>query len=66
MSKQTMPRLELLSALLLAKLITSVSAALESVIVLSEFTCFTDSKVSLYWISGTDKEWRLFVQKLGQ
>ena len=47
-SKQTIPRLELLSALLLAKLIAAVSAALEPDITLSEVTCFTDSKVSLY------------------
>lgn len=60
--KQTIPRLELLSALLLAKLITSVSAALEPQITLSGTACFTDSKVALYWIRGTDKEWKPFVQ----
>lgn len=31
-------------------------------IALSEPTCFTDSKVSLYWMKGTDKEWKPFVQ----
>ena len=61
-NKQTIPRLELLAALLLAKLITAISDALEPEITLSEFTCFTDSKVSLYWIRGMDKEWRPFVQ----
>ena len=61
-NKQTIPRLELLAALLLAKLITAISDALEPEITLSEFTCFTDSKISLYWIRGMDKEWRPFVQ----
>ena len=54
-NKQTIPRLELLAALLLAKLITAISDALEPEITLSEFTCFTDSKVSLYWIRGMDR-----------
>ena len=49
-SKQTIPRLEILSALMLSKLIASVSTALESEISLSEATCFSDSKVALYWI----------------
>ncbi len=61
-NKQTIPRLELLAALLLARLITSISAALEPEILLSAPTCFSDSKVALYWIKGTDKEWKPFVQ----
>ena len=60
--KQTIPRLELLSALLLAKLITATIAAIESEIPLSGVTCFTDSKVALYWIKGISKEWKPFVQ----
>ena len=60
--KQTIPRLELLSALLLAKLITTVRAALELEITVSEMTCYTDSKVAMYWIKGSDKEWKPFVQ----
>ena len=61
-SKQTIPRLELLSALLLAKLITSVAKALEPVIEIQEIRCFSDSKVSLYWIMGETKEWKPFVE----
>ena len=60
--KQTIPRLELLSALLLAKLVGAVTTALESEITLSSITCFTDSKAALYWIRGSDKEWKAFVQ----
>ena len=60
--KQTIPRLELLSALLLAKLVGAVTTALESEITLSSITCFTDSKAALYWIRESDKEWKAFVQ----
>ena len=59
---QTIPRLELLSALLLARLITSVVTALEHDMQFSSITCFTDSKVALYWIRGVEKEWKPFVQ----
>ena len=59
---QTIPRLELLSALLLAKLIVSITHALKSELPLSSPTCFTDSTVALFWIRGQDKEWKPFVQ----
>ena len=59
---QTTPRLELLSALLLAKLITSVYTVLKDDMQLGSITCFTDSKVALYWIRGLEKEWKPFVQ----
>ena len=54
--KCTIPHLELLSALLLAKLVTSVQQALECETTLSEPICFTDSKVALYWILGFNRE----------
>ncbi len=59
---QTIPRLELLSALLLAKLMKGVTTSLESELPLSQPACYTDSKVALYWILDSDKEWRQFVQ----
>ena len=59
---QTIPRLELLSALLLARLMNNVSASLKSELNLSQPICFTDSKVSLYWIIGVDRVWKQFVQ----
>ena len=43
-SGQTIPRLELLSALLLARLMTSVSSSLELELTLAQPTCHTDSK----------------------
>lgn len=60
-SGMTIPRLELLSALLLSKVITSI-AALETEISLHDPVCFTDSKASLYWIQGINHEWKQFVE----
>ena len=61
-SKQTIPRLELLSALLLSNLITTVTAALREDVQIDSVTCYTDSRVSLYWIKGLIKKWKPFVQ----
>ena len=58
----TVPRLELLSALLLSKLIQSIQSALESELVLSDPVCYTDSMVALYWIRGTNHQWKQFVE----
>ena len=59
---QTIPRLELLSALLLARSMVSVMSALNTRLNLGEARCFTDSQVALYWIKGLEKEWKPFVQ----
>ncbi len=59
---QTIPRLELLSALLLARLVRNVTYSLESELPLAQPICFTDSKVALFWIQGIDKDWKPFVQ----
>ena len=61
-NKQSVPRLELLSALLLAKLISSTAAALEVDIQLQPNCCFSDSKVALFWIKDTTKEWKPWVE----
>ena len=58
----TIPRLELMSALLLSRLCRSVEEALEGVIELEETSCFTDSRVALHWIKGVDQQWRQFVE----
>ena len=58
----TIPRLELLSALLLSQLMVSVQVALQSELPLGDPTCYTDSKVALYWIRGCDQEWKQFVE----
>ena len=59
---QTIPRLELLSALLLARLMKTVTDSLSTTLTLQAPRCFTDSQISLCWIKGTEKEWKPFVQ----
>ena len=59
---QTIPRLELLSMLLLARLVYSVTEALITRLNMEEPRCFTDSQVALFWIKGTGRDWKLFVQ----
>ena len=62
LSQLSIPRLELLSALILSRLITTVKVALEPLVALEEVYCWTDSKTVLHWIIGTDKEWKAFVE----
>ena len=59
---QTIYCLELLSALLLARLITNVIESLTPRYKLLAPMCFTDSQVTLFWIRGIDKDWKPFVQ----
>ena len=58
----TTPRLELLSALVLARLITSVHKALGLSLNITECVCWLDSVIALWWINKTDKEFKPFVQ----
>ena len=60
--QQSIPRLELLSALVLSRLMVSVQSSLEYEVPSLNCKCFTDSQVALYWIQGKDKEWKPFVQ----
>ena len=60
--KLTIPLLELLSALILARLIDQVSEAMKTVLSLEPPVCYLDSKVAYYWISGQDHSWKPFVQ----
>ena len=59
---QTIPRLELLSALLLARLMFSTTSALSAHMKLDPPRYYSDSQVVLYWICGQEKQWKLFVQ----
>ena len=61
-AQQTIPRLELLSALILSRLVTNVAKALEAEVNISKITCWSDSEVALFWIRGQSKEWKPFVQ----
>eukprot|EP00731_Ephydatia_muelleri_P022433 Em0015g16a len=62
LNKQTIPRLELLSALLLSKLVYSVTNAIKREYTLEKPCCYTDSIVALYWITGLRKIWKQFVE----
>ena len=61
LKQQTIPRLELLAALILARLATQIKTTLEQCLVVSRIRCWTDSKNVLYWIKGKNKEWKQFV-----
>ena len=62
----TIPRLELLASLLLSRLMSSLTTALKDDLELSPPTCFTDLKVTLYWIIRQDKEWKLRTEPSAQ
>ena len=62
LTDQTIPRLELLSALILARLVHSIQSALANVVAISSVYCWLDSMVALSWIKGTSKEFKQFVQ----
>ena len=62
LQSQTIPRLELLSAVLLARLLSAVTQSLQSELQLCPPHCYTDSTVSLCWIKGINKTWKVFVQ----
>ncbi|XP_068692434.1 uncharacterized protein [Montipora foliosa] len=61
LAKQTIPRLELLSNLTAARLLNSGSQALDDVRI-DDFFNWTDSMISLWWITNTDKECKQFVE----
>ena len=60
--EQTIPRLELLSAVVLFRLIHSIKEALSSEMKIGKLLCWTDSKIDWYWIVQSQKEWKPFVQ----
>ena len=62
LTKQTSRRLELLSAIVLARLISVTEGTLKSVIKISKVRGCTDSKVALYWITQQKKKWKQYVQ----
>ena len=62
LKKQSIPRLELLSAVLLARLMDTVRSSLTPELKISSYHCFTDSKVALCWIRNVEKAWKPFIQ----
>ena len=58
----TIPRLELMGALTLAKLITSVAQALQPIANVNSIYCWSDSQIVLWWIYGDTKQFKQFIQ----
>ena len=61
LTRQSIPRLELLSGVILARLVSSVKEALASQITIDKTHLWLDSKTAICWIKGS-KEWKQFVQ----
>ena len=61
LSRQSVPRLELLSGVILARLVSLVKEALQSQIQIDDTYLRLDSKKAICWIKGS-KEWKQFVQ----
>ena len=59
--KQTIPRLGLLAALILARLTARIKTTLEQCLVVDRVRCWTDSKNVPYWIKRKDKKRKQFV-----
>ena len=55
-------RLELLSCVLLSRLIDSVQKALESEVVSEKICLWSDSQVALWWLKQVNKRWNVWIQ----
>ncbi|XP_065060233.1 uncharacterized protein LOC135687567 [Rhopilema esculentum] len=62
MKGETIPRLELMAAVTLSRLIKSVHNALISTINLESIFCWTDSQVVLHWVLGNKEHKQVFVR----
>jgi len=60
---QTIPRMELLGALILSRLVVKIQEALQDFVEVSEIICLTDSTVALWWIKNTSSIYKQFVQE---
>ena len=58
----SIPRLELMSCLLLSKLVCSVKEAIKYNVSINRIICWSDSEVALHWIKGIKKEWKAWVE----
>jgi len=58
--KQSIPRLELLGATILARLLSSVRSSLQSTLIIAASYYWVDSFTTLYWIKN-GHQWRQYV-----
>ena len=59
--RQSMPRLELLAAVILARLITCARDALSCVFGIDHIQCWSDSLTVLFWLKNNTKDRKTFV-----
>ena len=59
------PKIELLSCLLLSELVSAVVNAMSVVVVFNKIVCQTDLSVALWWIKRVDKDLKVWMEKLG-
>ena len=62
LTKPTITRLELLAALILARLVQRIREVLQLIAQIKEVFCWTNSMTTLHWIKGVDKEYKPFAQ----
>ena len=62
LQSQMIPCLEQLLTLLLSKVIVLVVDSLKFMLPTPEVRCYTNLQVALYWIQGTNKQWKPFVE----
>jgi hypothetical protein len=60
---QTIPRMELLGALILSRLIVKIKDALQGFVEINEILCLSDSTVALWWIKNKASMYKQFVQE---
>ena len=59
---QTIPRLEMIGTLLLARLMNTDTLSLREEITLQQPVCYCDSRIALYWIYGLERDWKPLIQ----
>ena len=63
LTKQSIPRLELLSGVILARLASSVKKTLQAQVQIDKTYLWLHSRTTIYWIKEAE-EWKQFVQNL--
>lgn len=62
LAKQTIPRLELLGAVILSRMINRLREIIGNLIEINEVVCCTDSQVTLTWIKNASGQYKQYVQ----